>query len=80
MDIRQIELFVAAAEEQNFTRATRREHIVQSGLSVAIRALGTSSERGSVSSDAKSVTGNSACGVRRHAASRMPSTMAVRCI
>lgn len=39
MDIRQIELFVAAAEEQNFTRAARREHIVQSGLSVAIRAL-----------------------------------------
>ncbi|HVH75282.1 MAG TPA: LysR family transcriptional regulator [Stellaceae bacterium] len=39
MDIRQIELFIAAAEEQNFTRAARREHIVQSGLSVAIRAL-----------------------------------------
>lgn len=39
MDFRQIELFVAAAEEQNFTRAARREHIVQSGLSVAIRAL-----------------------------------------
>jgi DNA-binding transcriptional LysR family regulator len=39
MDIRQIELFVAAAEEQHFTRAARRENIVQSGLSVAIRAL-----------------------------------------
>ena len=39
MDIRQIELFVAAAEEQHFTRAARRMNIVQSGLSVAIRAL-----------------------------------------
>jgi len=39
MDIRQIELFVVAAEEQHFTRAARRAHIVQSGLSVAIRAL-----------------------------------------
>jgi DNA-binding transcriptional LysR family regulator len=39
MDIRQIELFVAAAEEQHFTRAARRANIVQSGLSVAIRAL-----------------------------------------
>jgi DNA-binding transcriptional LysR family regulator len=39
MDIRQIELFVAAAEEQHFTRAARRANIVQSGLSGAIRAL-----------------------------------------
>lgn len=39
MDIRQIELFIAAAEEQHFTRAARRANIVQSGLSVAIRAL-----------------------------------------
>jgi DNA-binding transcriptional LysR family regulator len=39
MDIRQIELFIAAAEEQHFTRAAKRMHIVQSGLSVAIRAL-----------------------------------------
>jgi DNA-binding transcriptional LysR family regulator len=39
MDIRQIELFIAAAEEQHFTRAAKRANIVQSGLSVAIRAL-----------------------------------------
>jgi hypothetical protein len=39
MDIRQIELFIAAAEEQHFTRAAKRAHIVQSGLSVTIRAL-----------------------------------------
>src|SRR6202022_4767364 len=39
MDIRQIELFIAAAEEEHFTRAAKRANIVQSGLSVAIRAL-----------------------------------------
>lgn len=39
MDIRQIELFVVAAEEQHFTRAAQRANIVQSGLSVAIRGL-----------------------------------------
>jgi DNA-binding transcriptional LysR family regulator len=39
MEIRQLELFVAAAEEQHFTLAAKRENIVQSGLSVAIRAL-----------------------------------------
>jgi DNA-binding transcriptional LysR family regulator len=39
MDIRQLELFIVAAEEQHFTRAARRANIVQSGLSVAIRAL-----------------------------------------
>ena len=39
MEIRQIELFVAAAEEQHFTKAAERCNIVQSGLSSAIRAL-----------------------------------------
>ncbi len=39
MDIRQLELFIAAAEEQHFTRAAQRANIVQSGLSVAIRGL-----------------------------------------
>lgn len=39
MEIRQIELFVAAAEEQHFTKAAERCGIVQSGLSSAIRSL-----------------------------------------
>jgi DNA-binding transcriptional LysR family regulator len=39
VDIRQIEFFVAATEEQHFSRAARWANIVQSGLSVAIRAL-----------------------------------------
>jgi len=39
MEIRQIELFVAAAEEQHFSKAAERCNIVQSGLSAAIKGL-----------------------------------------
>ena len=39
MEVRQLEHFVAVAEERSFTRAARRVHIVQSGLSMAIRTL-----------------------------------------
>lgn len=39
MDLKQLEHFIAAAEEQHFTRAARKMNIVQSGLSASIRAL-----------------------------------------
>lgn len=39
MDLRQLEYFVAVAEEQNFTRASERVHISQSGVSAQIRRL-----------------------------------------
>jgi DNA-binding transcriptional LysR family regulator len=39
MELRQLRHFLALAEEQNFTRAAAREHIVQSGLSNSIHAL-----------------------------------------
>lgn len=39
VDLRQLDHFVAVAEEQNFTRAARRVHIVQSALSTSIRGL-----------------------------------------
>lgn len=39
MELRQLEHFVAVAEERSFTRAARRVHIVQSGLSGSVRAL-----------------------------------------
>ena len=39
MELRQLEHFVAIAEEHSFTRAAGRVHLVQSALSVSIRAL-----------------------------------------
>jgi DNA-binding transcriptional LysR family regulator len=39
LDLKQLEHFVAAADEQHFTRAARKMNIVQSGLSASIRAL-----------------------------------------
>ena len=39
MELRQLEHFLAVAEERSFTRAAHRCHIVQSGLSASIRAL-----------------------------------------
>lgn len=37
--MRHLEHFVAVAEEESFTRASRRVHLVQSALSVSVRAL-----------------------------------------
>ncbi len=39
MDLKKLEHFVIVADEQHFTRAAVRLHIVQSGLSASIRAL-----------------------------------------
>jgi DNA-binding transcriptional LysR family regulator len=39
MELRRLEHFIAVAEEGSFTRAAHRIHLVQSGLSVSIRAL-----------------------------------------
>lgn len=39
MEIRQLEIFRALAEELNFTRAAERAHCVQSNVSIQIRAL-----------------------------------------
>jgi DNA-binding transcriptional LysR family regulator len=39
MELRRLEHFIAVAEEGSFTRAARSIHLVQSGLSVSIKAL-----------------------------------------
>jgi len=39
MELRHLEYFVAVAEELSFTRASRRLHVVQSGVSSSIQAL-----------------------------------------
>ena len=39
MEFRQLQYFVAVAEELSFTRASRRLHVVQSGVSSAIKSL-----------------------------------------
>ena len=39
MELRHLEYFVAVAEELSFTRAARRLHVVQSGVSSAIQGL-----------------------------------------
>lgn len=39
VELRHLEYFVAVAEEQNFTRAAARLHIVQSAVSAAVKAL-----------------------------------------
>ncbi|MDH6127447.1 LysR substrate-binding domain-containing protein [Kitasatospora sp. GP82] len=39
MELRHLECFVAVAEELNFTRASQRLHVVQSGVSASIKAL-----------------------------------------
>jgi DNA-binding transcriptional LysR family regulator len=39
MELRQLENFVAVAEERSFTRAAARVHLVQSALSVSIQSL-----------------------------------------
>ncbi|OHV25688.1 hypothetical protein BBK14_21915 [Parafrankia soli] len=39
MELRHLEYFVAVAEELSFTRASRRLHVVQSGVSSAIQVL-----------------------------------------
>jgi len=39
MELKQLEYFVSAAEELNFTRAARRCHVVQSAISAQVKAL-----------------------------------------
>jgi DNA-binding transcriptional LysR family regulator len=39
MELRQLEYFIAVAEEANFTRASERVHISQSGVSAQVRQL-----------------------------------------
>ena len=46
MELRQLEHFIAVAEESSFTRAAQRLGVVQSTLSVSVRTWRPSSTRG----------------------------------
>ena len=41
MELRHLEYFVAVADARNFTRAAEQLHVVQSGVSAAVKALET---------------------------------------
>jgi DNA-binding transcriptional LysR family regulator len=79
MELRQLEYFVAVAEEANFTRAAERVHISQSGVSAQIRQL--ERELGAALIDRSgrtatlTVAGKAALG---HARSVLASAIAVR--
>ncbi|QES42987.1 LysR family transcriptional regulator [Streptomyces venezuelae] len=79
MELRQLEYFVAVAEEENFTRAAERVHISQSGVSAQIRQLehdlGTSLFDRSGRSTRLTPAGRAAL---RHARSALAAVDAVR--
>jgi DNA-binding transcriptional LysR family regulator len=78
MDLRQLEYFVAVAEERNFTRAAERVHISQSGVSAQIRQLehelGTELFDRSARTATLTVAGNAAL---RHARAALAAAAAV---
>jgi DNA-binding transcriptional LysR family regulator len=79
MELRQLEYFVAVAEEANFTRAAERVHISQSGVSAQIRQL--EHELGAVLLDrsARAVTLTSAgAALLPHARAALASAEAAR--
>ena len=79
MELRQLEYFVAVAEEANFTRAAERVHISQSGVSAQIRQLerdlGASSDRPSGRTATLTAAGEAAL---EHARAALASADAVR--
>jgi DNA-binding transcriptional LysR family regulator len=56
MELRQLEYFVAVAEERSFTRAAERVHISQSGVSAQIRQLERELGAGLLDRSARTVT------------------------
>lgn len=79
MELRQLEYFIAVAEEANFTRAAERVHISQSGVSAQIRQL--EHELGAPLIDRSGRTASltpAGVGALRHARAALASATALR--
>jgi DNA-binding transcriptional LysR family regulator len=79
VELRQLEYFVAVAEEANFTRAAERVHISQSGISAQVRRLEEELGADLIDRSGRTATLTPARSSSRPAPSARPSTRSPVC-